>query len=245
MQPLSWKRSAFLEFGKDAGALIHSGQVVGMLRFTLLGFPVAIHWFFWVNVALLGGAINASSPRQIQMLAGWMLAAFVSVMIHELGHALAMRRFGDRRVDILLYAFGGLARGARWLSRREDMMVSAAGPALQLLAGFVMELLWGSTRFESAFLASFAKSFIHVSFGWALLNLLPILPLDGGHISRAFLGQSRLRLSLTISLVCAVGMALYSFQGGGLFVAVFFGMMAFNNWRELQGQPQVPWMEGR
>jgi stage IV sporulation protein FB len=216
-----------------------------MLRFTLFNFPVIIHWFFWVNVALLGGAINASSPRQIQMLAGWVLAAFLSVLIHELGHAFAMRRFGDRRVDILLYAFGGLARGGRWLSRREDMIVSAAGPALQLAAGVVMELLFGGVRLGSLFLASFAQSFIHISFWWALLNLLPIIPLDGGHIFRAFLGQSRLRLSLTISLVCAIAMTLYSFQGGGLFVAVFFGMMAFNNWRELQGQPQVPWMEGR
>lgn len=216
-----------------------------MLRFTLFDFPVIIHWFFWVNVALLGGALNASSPRQIQMLAGWVLAAFLSVLIHELGHGFAMRRFGDRRVDILLYAFGGVARGGRWLSRREDMAVSAAGPLLQLVAGFVMEILFGGTRVNSFFLASFAQSFIHISFWWALLNLLPILPLDGGHITRAFLGKSRLRLSLTISLICAVGMALYSFQGGGLFVAVFFGMMAFNNWRELQGQPQVPWMEGR
>lgn len=77
-----------------------------------------------------------------------------------------------------------------------------------------------------------SESAAHFALGWRAYH-------------SSFLGKSRLRLSLTISLICAVGMALYSFQGGGLFVAVFFGMMAFNNWRELQGQPQVPWMEGR
>ncbi|MCA1964283.1 MAG: hypothetical protein LDL31_10095 [Prosthecobacter sp.] len=174
-----------------------------------------------------------------------MLAAFVSVLIHELGHAFAMRRFGDRRVGILLYAFGGVARGSRWLSRWEDIWVSAAGPALQLAAGFVFELVWAGRRMDSVFLASFVGSFIHVSYWWALLNLLPIQPLDGGHICRAFLGQGRLRLSLVISLVCAGGLSLFSLQSGALFIALFFGMMAFNNWRELQGQPQVPWMEAR
>lgn len=216
-----------------------------MLRFSLFDFPIVIHWFFWVNIALLGGALDASSPRRMQALAGWMLAAFVSVLIHELGHAFAMRRFGDRRVGVLLYAFGGVARGSRWLSRREDILVSAAGPALQLAAGFLLDVLVGGARMSSVFVASFAGSFIQVSIWWALLNLLPIQPLDGGHICRAFLGQGRLRLSLVISLVCACGMALYTFQHGGLFITLLFGMMAFNNWRELQGQPQVPWMEAR
>lgn len=207
-----------------------------MLRFSLFDFPIVVHWLFWVNAALLGGAIDASTPRAMQALAGWILAAFISVLVHELGHALAMRRFGDRRVGILLYAFGGLARGSRWLSRREDIIVSAAGPALQLAAGFALELVFGGARLGSVFLASFLGSFIHVSFWWALLNLLPVLPLDGGHICRAFLGQGRARLALVISLVSACALGLYSLQGGGLFITVFFGMMAFNNWRQLQGR---------
>lgn len=111
-----------------------------MLRFTLFDFPVIIHWFFWVNVALLGGALNASSPRQIQMLAGWVLAAFLSVLIHELGHGFAMRRFGDRRVDILLYAFGGVARGGAGC-RDEKIWQSAL---LVLCSSWWQDSLWRS-----------------------------------------------------------------------------------------------------
>jgi stage IV sporulation protein FB len=216
-----------------------------MIRFTLLGFPILVHWMFWVNVALLGGAIDANTPGKMQGLLGWVVAAFVSIVIHEMGHALAMRKFGDRQVGILLYAFGGLARGSRWLSRKEDILVSAAGPALQIAAGFALELLLTSWVTESIFLGSFVGSFIYVSIFWALLNLLPIQPLDGGHICRAFLGGGRLRISLIISLVCAVGMALYALQKGNIYQTLFFGMLGFNNWKELQGEPQVPWMEGR
>jgi hypothetical protein len=56
-----------------------------MLRFTLFGFPVLIHWMFWLNAALMGGALSASSPEQLRGLLGWMAAVFLSILIHELG----------------------------------------------------------------------------------------------------------------------------------------------------------------
>jgi stage IV sporulation protein FB len=216
-----------------------------MIRFSLLRFPITVHWFFWVNVALLGGAIGANTPRAMQILLGFMLAAFVSILVHELGHALVMRRFGDRRVEILLYAFGGVARGSRWLGRWEDLAVSAAGPLVQLAAGITVGTLVDPGAFEPLFLKSFFVSFYEVSLFWALLNLLPVLPLDGGHICRAFLGAVRARLALQISLACAAALALFFLQVGGMFPAVFFGLMAWNNWKELKGEPQVPWMLGR
>jgi len=216
-----------------------------MLRFRLFDFPILVHWMFWVNMALLGGAITADTPREMQALLGWVAAAFVSIVIHELGHAFAMRRFGDRQVGILLYAFGGLARGSRWLGRVEDIIVSAAGPVVQIIIGYTLKLLLSGWQTESVLLGSFVQSFIYVSIFWALLNLLPIIPLDGGHICRAFLGGSRQRIALTISLVCACGIGLLALSSGSLITTLFFGMMAFNNWKELQGQPQIPWMAGR
>lgn len=214
-----------------------------MLRFRLFNFPILVHWMFWVNIALLGGAITADTPREMQGLLGWVAAAFLSIVIHEMGHAFAMRHFGDRQVGIMLYAFGGLARGSRWLSRREDIIVSAAGPAVQIAIGLL--LLLSGWRTESVLLRSFVNSFIYISIFWALLNLLPIIPLDGGHICRAFLGGSRVRAALIISLVCACGIGLLALFSGSLITTLFFGMMAFNNWKELQGQPQIPWMAGR
>lgn len=216
-----------------------------MIRFQLFGFPIVIHWFFWVNCALLGGALDASSPERLQMLIGFLLVACASVLIHELGHALTMRHYGDRQVGILLYAFGGLARGSRWLSRQEDIFVSAAGPFTQLAAAMVMWWVLDAWKPESRLVYYTLRSFQHISIFWALLNLLPIIPLDGGHISRALFGPMRQRTALTLSLICAAGMAFFALQHFGIISVFFFGMFAWNNYKELRGEPQVQWMEGR
>jgi membrane-associated protease RseP (regulator of RpoE activity) len=89
------------------------------------------------------------------------------------------------------------------------------------------------------------RSFQHISIFWAVLNLLPIIPLDGGHISRALFGPMRQQMALKLSLVCAVIMALYAIQHFGLISMVFFGLFAWNNYKELRGEPQVQWMAGR
>lgn len=239
-----------------------------MLRFTLFGFPVFIHWMFWLNSALMGGALTASSPEELSGLLAWMSAVFLSILIHELGHALTMRNYGDRRVHITLFAFGGLAQGSQWHTRKQDIMVSAAGPALQILAGLAVG--WSVTLWHpsSIWLLQFFDSFTIVSIFWALLNLLPIVPLDGGRLCMALLGPQKQRQALSISLVCAIVMAALSFQdkfwlslqrsvlslldihsgtsiGGGIFTLIIFGMLAWNNWKQLQNQPQIPWMNAR
>lgn len=239
-----------------------------MLRFTLFGFPVVIHWMFWLNSALMGGALGASSPGQLRSLLAWMVAVLLSILIHELGHALTMRNFGDRRVGIVLYAFGGLAQGSRHLTRREDVMVTAAGPALQILAGLAAG--WSITlwRPPSPWLHQMLDSFTAVSLFWALLNLIPIIPLDGGRLCGAMLGRTGQRTTLKVSLVCAAALALMAFEdglwvglqngilnllqvdvytrvGGGIFALLVFGMLAYNNWKALRQEPQIPWMNAR
>ncbi|MBB5031423.1 site-2 protease family protein [Prosthecobacter vanneervenii] len=239
-----------------------------MLRFHLLGFPVQIHWIFWFNTALMGGALEANTPAELRRLLAWVAAVLVSILIHELGHALTMRNFGDRRVEIILFAFGGMAMGSRMRSRNQSLMITAGGPVLQILAGLVVG--WSLTlwRPPTLWLHQFMDAFTVVSLFWALLNLVPVLPLDGGRLCQTALGPARHKETLTISLVCAVVLAGLSFErelwlglqngvlnlldihavnriGGGLFTLILFGMMAMNNWRQLREEPQIPWMNGR
>lgn len=221
---------------------LHSPQ---MIRFRLFDFQILIHWFFWVNCALLGGALEADSPERMQALIGWLLMAAVSVLIHELGHALVMRHYGDRQVGIVLYAFGGLARGSRWLSRRENVAMSLAGPLLQLTAGVAMHGLLSVWHPSWPVGHYVLVVFRDISLFWALLNLLPIMPLDGGHITSALLGPARRIWALKLSLACSVLMALVAFQFLGLVSVLFFGLFAWNNFKELRGEPQVQWMETR
>lgn len=205
-----------------------------MLQFRLLGFPVTIEPFFWVNMALIFGAISADSPEAIGALVVQMASGFVSILIHELGHALTMRRLGDQRVDIVLHGFGGFARGSRHLDRWQSLTVSAAGPALQFASGVAVSV-WIYPALADQFNAFgrlFLASFANVSRLWALLNLLPILPLDGGHICRSLLGTNA---ALRISAGLAGLVALYLLLGGSLIGALLLGMLAYQNWRTLKG----------
>jgi stage IV sporulation protein FB len=239
-----------------------------MLRFILFGFPVMIHGMFWMNTALMGGAITANSSLEWLQVAMWVVAAFFSILIHELGHALAMRNFGDRRVGIVLYAFGGLAVGRQARPRQQSLIVTASGPALQILAGLIVG--WASTLWTPPWIWLYLllDGFTVISIFWALLNLVPVLPLDGGNLCRTWLGPTKQTQALKISLACAVTLALLSLVpelwlglqdgvlrllqiearirvGSGIFTLIVFGMLAWNNWKQLKNEPQIPWMNAR
>ena len=77
-----------------------------MIHFSLFRIPIQVQPFFWITLALIGGALRADSPERILFTALFVLAGFISVLVHELGHALTARRFGAYP-EIVLQAFGG------------------------------------------------------------------------------------------------------------------------------------------
>lgn len=99
----------------------------GELHFRLFGMPVRVHPLFWIY------SLFMASNRETGQAIIWTLVVFVSVLIHELGHGLAMRLFGER-AEIVLYTWGGLAFPVlgRQLKPAANIFVSFAGP----LAGF-------------------------------------------------------------------------------------------------------------
>ncbi len=183
------------------------------LSWRMFGIPVRVNPWFWIMSALLGWELT---QRGLLYLLLWMLAVFVSVLIHELGHVFMGRLFGSRG-HIFLYSFGGLAIGSNNLRQRwQRVAVLFAGPLTELaLGGLVwLGLLQVEDRLsrESLF---FANVLMLVSVFWALLNLLPIWPLDGGQISReAFTWlnpREGVRLSLVVSLIVAGVLAVLKF----------------------------------
>jgi len=183
------------------------------LRFSLFGIPISVHPLFWLLVLLLG-----SSGGLTEILI-WILVVFVSVIVHELGHALAFRRYGLGS-RIVLYMGGGLtipeavAWGGSYAnvapSAMQGIVISLAGPfAGFLLAGLVIagvNLLGGSIAFgfllgfipipqlrslpiESDIVIQFIRLMLWVNVFWGLLNLVPVFPLDGGQVARNVLIQ--------------------------------------------------------
>ena len=96
-----------------------------MIRFTFFGIPVEIQPWFWVIMALLGSGFGkvGSTANEALNIALFVIAGFISIFIHELGHALT-GKFYKARPFIVLHSFGGIAAfpGSQFTrSRDEDM----------------------------------------------------------------------------------------------------------------------------
>src|SRR5437868_5747781 len=102
------------------------------LNFSLFGIPIRIHPFFWLFSAILGWDRQRPNFNQILIC---VLCVFVSILIHELGHALTAKSYGWPP-HIVLYSFGGYASfEPRWgYSTARAILISFAGPG----AGFVL-----------------------------------------------------------------------------------------------------------
>lgn len=202
------------------------------LRFRLLGIPVRIDLTFFVVVALVGwgGAQTDAS------LVVWIVVAFVSILWHELGHAIVFRIYGMRS-EIVLHGMGGHTiptegpRPSRW----GNVLVALAGPGFGLLLGAAAV---GVERSSVPFLAQHPLIWTGVAYlafinvWWSALNLAPLLPLDGGNIAASLLdmvtrGRGR-RIALVLSVATAGAGAAYGLAVGSMwiaFLAVLFGAM--------------------
>ena len=100
------------------------------MRFRLFGIPTEIQLGFWFISVFLGmGRLQGSHQY---LIVEWVFVVLISILVHELGHALAMGRYGLPS-NITLYAMGGVTRTPSSdygrLSRGQRMFVSFAGPS--------------------------------------------------------------------------------------------------------------------
>ncbi len=208
--------------------------VPGMFRFYIFGFPVTVEPMFWISCFLLAGGLHMQAWSSVSSIAGmgiWTILAFFSILAHELGHAAMARRYGCTP-EIILHACGGAAipHGARF-DRRQDLLVVGAGPAVSFaMAGVAWALLTWLPIGQTEVQITLGMLWV-MNLSWAIFNLLPILPLDGGQLLRTALGDRRLRLTATIGLVCAVGVAILGLLIHAVFMTLFMALFAYENWR--------------
>lgn len=203
-----------------------------MFRLTFVGIPVLVEGWFWVSCLLMGGGLSARSPEAWTIVAIFTIVAFISILIHEAGHALAGRHFGADPA-IKLHAFGGVTflPGGRF-SRTQSILVTAAGPAAGLVLGLIFWLLYQQFAHTHPVLRVTFAIGQHVNFFWTFLNLLPIQPLDGGQILREALGPRRSRITSWVGVVTAALTCWWSVASGQIFLALMMGMLAYYNFRE-------------
>ncbi|HVL89086.1 MAG TPA: site-2 protease family protein [Actinomycetota bacterium] len=210
------------------------------LRFRLAGIPVRVEPVFFLIIVLIGGL-----DRPGILILTFAATAFVSILFHEFAHAFAFRAFG-RSPSIVLHAFGGLtgAPGAP-LSRARDVLVSAVGPLSQIIVLGIPALMLRlpvARAFRSVnwYIALTDAAWINI--GWGILNLMPVLPLDGGRIMAGLLGGRRhgLRIAHAIGVVVAAAGAAWGLANQRIFLALFGAMFVAINVAGFRDQRNAP-----
>lgn len=214
---------------EDSRAAPHLSRVAtmsGSLRIgTIAGIDLHLHWTF--TLLLIGAFVfYLLSGFALQVaLAGVGLigAVFFCVVLHELGHALAARRYDIPTRDITLYPIGGVARLQRIPERpAQELVVAIAGPAVNVVIAVVLGgviFAAGQTFIPGQFLLAphemFLQNLFWINVVLVAFNLLPAFPMDGGRVLRSLLAM---RLDYVRATQIAAGVG----QG----MAILFGLVA-------------------
>ncbi|WP_415898304.1 site-2 protease family protein [Neptuniibacter sp. QD48_11] len=139
------------------------------------------------------------------------LALILCLVFHEYGHVRAMKRFGLKTKGIYLVPFlGGLALSDDRINTRwQDVYISIMGPVFGLFLSLVALVLYWLTDIE--ILAGIAAFNALLN----LFNLLPVLPLDGGHVLKSIAFSVNSVFGLVICVIGAVA---------GVVISYYFGM---------------------
>lgn len=236
--------------------------------FEIFRFRVHINGLFWLVTLLFGwesargmdAMLGPESPGRALLVLLWITVVFASILLHELGHAFAFRRYGIQAM-IALHHFGGFAMpvsSSYWrtswdLDPKEDFVISAAGPAAQLILAALLGALtvtmgyhipgfeWLTANRELSLIPNAAAYcglyfLMFVNVWWAVLNLAPVWPMDGGRI-----GESIDRLyfrttqhAMTLSLIVAIFLAYLGLSSQNHFMGLFFLSLALTSFQRLQ-----------
>ena len=207
---------------------------------------------------LFPGSVTGIKSRQdLLMVLLWIIVLFVSILVHELGHALTSRKMTGVTPSIKLWGMGGLAYPNTQLTRKQSFWVTWAGPLAGLgffglivltccaIYGFAigtdltMILLFPSRETYTVLakmndpVLYMLKDLLRVNFWWSLMNLLPVFPLDGGQIYASIERSPKKVWTVGMVTGALVAIAALLFLDR-IFIAILFGYLAFQNYKRLE-----------
>lgn len=192
----------------------------------IAGIDFRIHVTFLLLLGWVGIShwLTGRSAEAVVAGVGFILALFGCVLLHELGHALAARRFGIATRDITLLPIGGVAHLERMPEKpAQELFVALAGPAVNVviatLLAFWLNLTNGWQPLSQLQVASgsLAERLLVANVVLVLFNLIPAFPMDGGRVLRAVLA-SRMDYGKATRIAARVGQGMALLMGfAGLF----------------------------
>ena len=204
---------------------------------SLFGIPVYLHFTFLLLLGfvaltrLVYGGIGAAAGALLLVS-----SVFGLVVMHEMGHALAARRFGIGTRDVTLLPIGGVARLERNPGNpRQELWIALAGPAVNLvlagLFGIVLALTGGS----------FFAQLLAINLALFAFNMLPAFPMDGGRVLRALLAR-RMGQRPATEIAVSVGKGMAVLLGvAGLFWNPMLILIAFFVWTSGNQELRPAW----
>ncbi len=229
----------------------------GGVSFRLFRIPIQAQIWFFLTIFFLSfrrlDNLAAAPLLSILLFVEAVVVAAIAVLVHELGHAFAYRRY-HQEPRIVLWGLGGLTYGQRTLPPKQSIIVSVAGP----LAGIILMGLpaWALQQYVlpgrlpynelGIVVASAVADVKWFALIWSLVNLVPLLPLDGGHVAESIFelvtGSPRRQTVRIISVVTGAVLGVGAFVLYGSTFALFFGgglaaLNAYQYYQERRGSP--------
>jgi len=213
-----------------------AGRVPGIAgSVTLFGVPVRFHFTFWLVVIWMIVLVS-SGKQSVAGAAAFIAGLFLSILLHEAGHAWMARRYGIGTQEIVMLPIGGLARLERQPRAGEEFWVAFAGPLVNFFLGLILlgAAYLGGGRlsigdWREAADHNIVSRLALANLVLALFNLLPAFPMDGGRVLRSLLAERRsyeeaTRITARIGTLIAALLALVGLLQGNflmLFGALF------------------------
>jgi Zn-dependent protease len=203
------------------------------IAFRIGPIPVQILPSFFLMTFLLNLGLS-----QVSELIAWALVVLVSVLAHELGHAAAARAFG-LAPRIQLHGMGGTTSWTpgQPLPVPKRIAVSLAGPFAGFAVAAIVRYAIPQSAWHGELGALVYADLLFVNFGWGILNLLPMLPLDGGNVMAELMNvftHGRGERPARIFSIAVAGLAaLLSLRIGWWWPCLLAASFAVTNWQRL------------
>lgn len=199
--------------------------------------PVVIHPIFWLVVGVIGFVYTQSFLGML-IWAGVILS---SLLVHEFGHALMAKVFGQS-AQIELVAMGGVTfHDGKKLKRWQDFLIVLMGPLSSLILAGVAYLIRLAVGPVSQTFFYILSLFVIINIFWTIVNMLPILPLDGGQLLRIVLeglfGAKGLKFTLMLGLILACTFGVVAFIIGYFIIGAIMLLLAFESfstWKQVK-----------
>lgn len=205
-----------------------------MLNFRIGRIPIQVHWSHLLVAVFLGmgwppaggwmgaeladsGHPGHNSARMI-WLAMFVGIAFVSILIHELGHAVASLGFGYKPEVQLAWLGGQTAPNANEsIPWTKNLVLTACGPAFGMALG-LLSLLLALQLPKGTAVFAVVMTLAYINILWSIFNLVPIYPMDGGQMAetvlRRIFGRPGFLAAQVLSLVALAALGLVFWKIG-------------------------------